>query len=197
MWGIRYDHICVSFVLHEMRYKFQSFVWLIFAYVNCASTQYYKIFFCLLLNFLLGRVCNYVAAGNVNEVISVQTSEGNLSDKKELIVCNFCEEMKMGLHDVKLVLCSFRKIIRVLQEEIREISPSTQPTENKGNEFHEDEEPQPVSTSGEWTTLLSQRRRNTQHTRRNLRQLPIVTSNQFATVGNLKNENESSENVPL
>jgi hypothetical protein len=138
-----------------------------------------------------------VAAGNVNEVISVQTSEGNLSDKKELIVCNFCEEMKMGLHDVKLVLCSFRKIIRVLQEEIREISPSTQPTENKGNEFHEDEEPQPVSTSGEWTALLSQRRRNTQYTRRNLRQLPIVTSNQFATVGNLKNENESSENVPL
>ena len=69
-----------------------------------------------------------MAAGN-GEVISVQTSEGKLSDKKEVIVCDCCEKMKIELYDVKLELCSFREIIKVLQEEIREISPSTQPTE--------------------------------------------------------------------
>jgi hypothetical protein len=98
--------------------------------------------------------------------------------------------MKVELYDVKLELSSFREIIRVLQEEIREISPSTQPTENKGNELYEDEESHPFSANGEWTTLSSTLRRKPQYTRRNLRQLPIVTSNQFATLGNLNNENE-------
>jgi hypothetical protein len=33
-----------------------------------------------------------MAAGNGNEVISVQTSEGKLSDKKEVIVSDCCEK---------------------------------------------------------------------------------------------------------
>jgi hypothetical protein len=66
-----------------------------------------------------------MVAGTGNEVISVQVSKGKLSDKKEVIVCDCCEKMKVELHDVKLELSSFREIIRVLQEEI---SPSTQPT---------------------------------------------------------------------
>jgi hypothetical protein len=74
-----------------------------------------------------------------SEVISVQISKRTLSDKKE-IVCGYCEKMKAELNEVKLEIGSCREVIRVLQEEIREISPSIQPTGNKANEDYEDEE---------------------------------------------------------
>ena len=76
--------------------------------------------------------CKMVAVTS-SEAISVQVSKRTVCDKKE-VVCDRCEKMKVELNEVKLELSSFREIIRVLQEEIREISPSTQPTENKGNE---------------------------------------------------------------
>jgi hypothetical protein len=91
---------------------------------------------------------------------------------------------------------SFREIIRVLQEKIHEISPSTQPTENRGIEVHEDKEYYTLSVNKEWTTLSSSRRTKLKYTRRNLRQLPLETSNQFATLANLNNKSEFPGCVP-
>jgi predicted methyltransferase len=63
-------------------------------------------------------------AGISSEMISVQVSKRTVSDKKD-VVCDCCEKMKIELNEVKLELSSFREILRVLQEEIRKISPST------------------------------------------------------------------------
>jgi predicted CopG family antitoxin len=57
--------------------------------------------------------------------------------------------MKIELNDVKLELSSFSEIIRVLQEKIRETSPSTQPTEDKGNAVYEDKESYTLSANKE------------------------------------------------
>jgi hypothetical protein len=136
-----------------------------------------------------GILLTLMAAGTGTEVILVQVSKRKLSDRKE-VVCECCEKMKGELNEVKLEPSSFREIIRVLQEEIHEIGPSTQPTENKRNEVYEDKESYTLSASKDWTTLSSSRRRKLQYTRRNLRQLPLETSNQYATLANLNNENE-------
>jgi len=106
-------------------------------------------------------------AGISSEMISAQVSKRTVSDKKD-VVCDCCEKMKIELNEVKLELSSFREILRVLQEEIRKISPSTQPTENKGNEVYENEEPYTLSASEDWTSFSSNRRKKQQYTRRNL-----------------------------
>jgi hypothetical protein len=66
---------------------------------------------------------------------------------------NALKKMKGELNEVKSELSSFREIIRVLQEEIHEIGPSTQPTENKRNKVYEDKESYTLSGSKDWTTL--------------------------------------------
>jgi hypothetical protein len=137
-----------------------------------------------------------MAAGAVNLVNSIQISEGNISDKKKVIVCDCCEKVKLELNDVKLEISSLREIIRVLQEEINGINPSEQPTENKGNEVHEADESYTVSANKEWTTLPSNRRSKLPSIRRNPQQLPFVTPNKFATLVNLNNENQFPECVP-
>ena len=75
-----------------------------------------------------------MAADSSNHVHSVQFSYGKPSDKKEVIACDCSEIMQLELNSVKLELSSLREIIRVLQEEIQEISQSSQPAENNGNE---------------------------------------------------------------
>jgi hypothetical protein len=117
-------------------------------------------------------------------VISVQVSKRTLSDKKEN-VCKCCEKIKIELNEVKLELDCCREITRVIQEEFREISLSIQPAGNKVNEDYEDKESYNSLTSEEWTSFSSNRRRNLQYTRRNLRQLPLQTSNQFDPLANL------------
>jgi hypothetical protein len=56
---------------------------------------------------------------------------------------------------VKLELGSYREIMRVLQEEIREISLFIQPTENKVNEDFKDKESYNSLTSEVWTSFSS------------------------------------------
>jgi len=137
-----------------------------------------------------------MAAGSGKHVNSVQLSYGKPSDKKEVIACDCSEIMQLELNNVKLELSSLREIIRVLQEEIQEISRSSQPTENNGNEIYEGEESPTLSTHQEWTTLPSNRRRKPPRTNSNLRQPPLMTSNKFATLANLKNESQFPECVP-
>jgi len=96
---------------------------------------------------------------------------------------------------VKLEISSLRVIIGVLQEEINGVSPSEQPTENKGNEVHEADESYTVSANKKWTALTSNGRSKLPSTRRNPRQLPFV-KNKFATLPNLNNENPFTECVP-
>lgn len=135
-----------------------------------------------------------MAADTGNQVNSIQISGGNISDKKEVIVCDCCEKVKLELEDVKLEISSIREIIRVFQEEISGISPPKQPTE-KENETHEADESYAVSANREWTNISSNRRNKIPNTR-NSRQLPLVTPNKFATVTNLDNENQFPECVP-
>ena len=134
-----------------------------------------------------------MAAGSSNHVHAVQFSFGKPNDKKEVIACGCSEIMQLELNSVKLELSSLREIIRVLQEEI---SQSSQPAENNGNEVYEGEESYTLSTCQEWTTLPSNRRQKLPRTNSNFRQLPLATFNKFATLANLKNENQFSECVP-
>jgi hypothetical protein len=53
------------------------------------------------------------------------------TDDKKSNVCKCCEKVKVELNEVKLELDSFREIIRVLQEELREVSLPKQPDANK------------------------------------------------------------------
>jgi hypothetical protein len=128
-----------------------------------------------------------MADASCSEVISVQFSKRTLSDKKET-VCKCCEKIKVELNEVNLELDCCREIIRALQEEFREISPSTQPTGNKVNKDYEDKETYNTLTSEECTSFSSNRRKNLQYTRRNLRQLPLQTSNQFDPLANLNED---------
>ena len=123
--------------------------------------------------------CKESAAWESGDVISVHISKRKLSDKKE-VICECCENMEAELNEVKSELSSLREIIRILQEEIHDIRLTTQPMENKGNGMFD-----AFSASERWTTLSSNRRRKLQYTRRNLRQPPLETSNQFATLTNL------------
>ena len=81
-----------------------------------------------------------MAAGISNEVTSAQVSKRTVSDKNH-VVCDCCGKITAELNEVKLELGSFREILRVLQAEIREISPPTQPTENKGIEGYGNKAP--------------------------------------------------------
>jgi hypothetical protein len=65
--------------------------------------------------------------------------------------------MKVELNEVKLELVSCREVIRVLQEEIREISLSIQPPGKKANEDYEDKESYNSLTSEDWTSFSSNR----------------------------------------
>ena len=116
-----------------------------------------------------------MAAGISSEMISAQVSERAVSDKKH-VVCDCCVKMTIELNEAKLELSSFREILRVLQEEIRGNSSSTQPTENKGNEGYENKAPYTLSANEEWTSFSSNRRKK-HYTRSNLPQLTLETSN--------------------
>jgi len=93
-------------------------------------------------------------------MISAQVSKRAVSDKNH-VVCDCCGKITAELNEVKLELSSFREILRVLQEEIREINPSTQPTENKGNEGYENKAPYTLSMKEEWTSFSSNRQKKT------------------------------------
>ena len=124
-----------------------------------------------------------------SEVISVQVSKRTLSGKKENIFKWFLQRIEV-LNELKLELDSCREIIRVLQEEFREISPSIQPTWNKVNEDCEDKGSYNTLTSEEWTSFSSNRRRNLLYTRRNFQQLHLQTSNRFETLASLNEDIE-------
>jgi hypothetical protein len=72
-----------------------------------------------------------MAAGISNKVISAQVSKWTVSDKNH-VVCDCCGKITAELNEAKLELSFFMEILRVLQGEIPEICPSTQPTEYKG-----------------------------------------------------------------
>ena len=104
--------------------------------------------------------------------------------------------MQLELKNVKLELGYFREILRALQEEMQEISQSSKPTKNNRNEYCEGEESYTLSVRQEWTTLPSNRRRKLPPTNTNFRQLPLVTSNKFAALANLKSETQFPDYVP-
>lgn len=93
-----------------------------------------------------------MANGPRGEVSAVQASERIPCDKKD-INCVCCKNMALELSEVKLELSSCMEIIRILQEEIRLISSSYQPSENKTNEDSANKEPNNAAASGDWTYL--------------------------------------------
>jgi hypothetical protein len=95
-----------------------------------------------------------------HETSSVREFEVKLSDKNDLTVCDCCEIMKAELFDVKLELNSFKEIVKVLQEELREFSLTSQHAIINDRELNEGWIPQPVSVDREWTTIPSRQRKN-------------------------------------
>jgi hypothetical protein len=75
----------------------------------------------------------------VSEVIATQVSESILSDKKEN-VCECCKIIKLELNEMKLEQSSCKEIIRLLQKEMRKISPPIQPVSNKVSGDHNSKE---------------------------------------------------------
>jgi hypothetical protein len=96
----------------------------------------------------------------------------------------------IGLSEVKLELSSCKEIIRILHEEIREINSSYQTTGNNANDDSTNKESHNPIASEDWTYHSSNQSRYPQLSRRNLRQLPLETSNQFAPLDNLNVDNE-------
>jgi len=86
-----------------------------------------------------------MAAGSGNHVSSILLSDRKQSDKKEEAACDCSETTK----NVKLELSSFRQILRVLQEEMQEISQFSKPTKYNRNEVCEGEESYTLSARQE------------------------------------------------
>jgi hypothetical protein len=92
--------------------------------------------------------------GSSSEVITVQASKRISCDNKE-INCECCIKMKVELSEVKSELCYCKEIIRILQEEIQEISSYYQPTGNKLNEDSKSKESYNPLTREDWTSFSS------------------------------------------
>jgi hypothetical protein len=71
-----------------------------------------------------------MADASCSEGISVQVSK-RIPYGKKGNVCECCDKVKVELNEVKLELDSFRESIRVLQEELREVSLPKQSDVNK------------------------------------------------------------------
>lgn len=82
------------------------------------------------------------------------------------------------------------EIIRILQEEIREISSSCQPSGNKVYEDSTNKKPYNIPKREDWVYPSSSRSRYPRLPRRNLPQLPLETSNRFAPLDNLNEDSE-------
>jgi hypothetical protein len=115
-------------------------------------------------------------AGSSDQVNLIQLSCRKQSDKKEETACDCSEIMQLELNNVKLELSSLREILRMLQEEMQEISQSSKPTKDDGNGTCESKESYTLSAHQKWTTLPSYWRGKLPPTNINLRQLPLATS---------------------
>ena len=127
--------------------------------------------------------------GPRGEEIAIQASGKIPCDKKETIY-ECCKNMVTELSEVKSELSSCKEIIRILQEEIHEISSSYQPSGNKVYEDSTKKKPYDIPIREDWTYLSSSRSRYPRLSRRNLRQLPLETSNPFAPLDNLDEDSE-------
>jgi len=127
--------------------------------------------------------------GPRGEEIIIEASRKIPCDKKETI-CECCKNMVTELSEVKLELSSCKEIIRILQEEIHEISSSYQPFGNKAYEDSTNKKLDNTPIKEDWTYLASNRSRYSRLSRRNLRQLPLETSNPFAPLNNLNEDSE-------
>jgi lysophospholipase L1-like esterase len=103
--------------------------------------------------------------------------------------------MKAELTDMKMELNSFKEIVKVLQEELREFNLSSQPTNSIGSSCNVEEKSQLASVDGEWMTFSSNRLKKPRLISKNLQYIPTSMSNQFATLVNLKNNDASSGSV--
>lgn len=109
---------------------------------------------------------------------------------KQRKFCEGCKNIESALNDMKLELSSCKEIIRILQEEIREI---TSPHLSHGNKTHENStnmDSNNTTTNGAWAIHSSRRYKHSQFFRRNTHQPPVETSNRFTTLTNLNADNE-------
>jgi hypothetical protein len=127
--------------------------------------------------------------------VAVSEFKVKLSDTMDSSVCVCCETLKTELSDVKLELNSFREIVKVLQEELREVSLTSQQAISNDRVLNEAGIPHPVSVDSEWTTITSHRLKKPGLTNKNPRQTPLTTSNKFGALGNLKNDDISAKSV--
>jgi len=136
-----------------------------------------------------------MAHGLCGETITVQVSERIPCDNKEKN-CECCKIMTVKLNEVQSELSSCREIIRILQEEIREISSSYQPTGSKENGDSQDKESFNPAINEDWTTHPSNRSRYPRYTRGYQQQLPLETSNRFSPLATHNEDSKHPRYVP-
>jgi len=115
---------------------------------------------------------------------------GRIPCDKQIKFCDYCKEMVTEINVVKSELSSCKEIIRILHEEIREINSLYQLYGNEVNEGMSNKESNNPLASENWTYRSSHRSKYPRLARENFRQLPLETSNQFAPLTNLNEDNE-------
>ena len=128
------------------------------------------------------------------EAITVQITERIPCDNK-VKNCECCKKMTDKLSELQAELSSCREIIRILQEEFREINLYHQPTGNQVNKVTQNKELYNSKRREDWTYQTSVRRRYHQYSVGHPRKLSLETSNRYATPPNLNEDSEHSRYV--
>ena len=137
-----------------------------------------------------------MADGLVGEAITAHVSQHVSSVNKENS-CECCIHSSMELREVKLELSSCREIIRILQEEIRNNHASSQFSASKLNAVTVHNDFKTPTTREDWTIHSTNRRSYSRVTSSNPKHSPLITSNQFALLVNLKDDNVNPSCAPL
>ena len=82
-------------------------------------------------------------------MISAPVFNSKLVEKEN--ICECCVIIKAELDELKSELSSCKEIIRILQEEVRECSTTSQPVWNKANEDHKGKVPINSSVRNGWS----------------------------------------------
>jgi hypothetical protein len=94
----------------------------------------------------------------VCEVSSLRNSDGKLSDKKG-DTCHYCGELMFELHKAKLVILSFEKVIKFLQDELSNNEVHTQPDLMK-QKYYYNEQLQDPASKDDWIEVTLNKYKN-------------------------------------
>jgi hypothetical protein len=123
-------------------------------------------------------------------VSSLFNSDDKLSEKNR-DTCLYCDELSFERQKTKLVLLSYEKVMKLLQEEVSNKELSTQLAVMKKKVYY-DEHLQDPASKGDWKEVTLNKNKNSKVYNRNLIQLIAHTTNKFGLLTNVKEGRETS-----